>query len=358
MEMNKIRVLIVDDSPLVRKAFRLILQKDPAMEVVGEGKTGKEAIELTRDLQPNMILMDIQMPEMNGLEAMAEIMATHPVPILVITGQEVSHDEGSLYYQALELGALDLIQKPAVHDNHQFLLKKIRILSKVPVIRHIQRRNIPHPEKAPKTLRVSETSKESFKKEIKIILIGASAGGPRSLSLLLNELEKELPFAFGISLHHPEGTTENLVQWLQKYSALPVVGARNEELLQEGRITVVPAGYHMVFDSQGRIQLKKKTSSDIFVPSIDRMFKSAARVFGDSVAAILLSGMGDDGVEGMAEVLEKGGKTVVEDEASSLVYGMGKRAWESRVAQQKMEASEIGRWINSLGRTMRKFLSK
>lgn len=334
---NPIRILVVDDSSLVREGLRYLIESNSDMEVVGEGENGREALEMTKKLRPDIITLDIHMPDRGGLEAIEDIMAYCPTPILVIT--EHSEDQPDLAFQALHRGALDLIPKPNLRRPSPQLGEKIRLLSQVSVIPHLQGKRKDIPRSSPS----SPPAKPTASSYQTVILIGASAGGPASLARVLSDFPATFPGAVVVAQHIPAGFARGLAKWLDRQIPLPVKLAEKGEMPVPGRVLLAPDSCHTTFAPHGKIIFtEERDERDLYCPSIDHLMISAAETFGRHTAGILLTGMGDDGARGLKKIRETGGITMVEDQSTCLIYGMPQRALELDPNHRSLPRHELG----------------
>lgn len=304
-----VRVLVVDDSPFVRQLMIHIINSSPGIEVVGEAENGFEAIEKNQSLRPDIITMDIRMPKMDGREAISEIMAFHPVPILVVTDVDDAHEA----YNAISHGALEFLGKSEIDpDAPTGLTQKLKLLARVPVISHVKgrRRVRSHQESGP-----SRSTR-------RVVAIASSTGGPKALSVIISQLPATFPYPILISQHIHADFVPSLVQWLNGLSALNVVVASEKDELRPGFVYVSPADFHLQLRKDFKFDLKKIAAGDLYRPSCDRLLSSVAGVCEAQAIGVILTGMGDDGARGLSEIKRAGGVTIAQDEKSSVVFGM------------------------------------
>ncbi len=330
-----INVLLVDDSQVALLLFNRILSRASDIRVVGTARNGKEALELIPRLEPTVICTDLHMPVMNGLEFTREVMARYPRPILLIS---VSVQEGSQnVFQVLDAGAVDVFVKPRSGLESEFfmqaddLIRRIRILAGVHVFRKV------HPAGPPKWVR-------SFPERVLPrggIAIGASTGGPQALHGILGGLPRNFPAPIFCVQHIGEGFLQGLVDWLQSISPLQVGVAREGDFPIAGRTYFPPEGTHLELTDDGRFLCSRGEPLNGHRPSINVTFRSVARYFGRSALGVLLTGMGEDGAEGLKAIRSAGGTTIVQDEATSAVFSMPRRALESGAAQQVLPLEKI-----------------
>ncbi len=326
--MDDIRVLIADDSRLSRALIREMLEQDPAISVVGEAEDGRQAVAMAAELAPQLITMDLEMPQMSGLEAIEEIMHSRAVPILVISGQADSTNA----YEAVSRGALEVLAKHEVGPAAaEALVEKVKLLSGVRVITHLRSRGPKH--RAPSApARPVSTSANG----IEVVAIAASTGGPQALSTLLPALPAELAAPVVIAQHIAEGFAADMAQWLDGLTSLRVRMGEEGALLEAGTVYLAPSESHLIVTPSRRLALPARDPSDIYKPSCDRLLASAAAVYGQSCLGLILTGMGRDGVEGMRAINDAGGPTFGQDEASSLIYGMNGLAAKAGVVEREL----------------------
>lgn len=343
--MGKIRVLLVDDSSLTRGLLRVFLEGDEDIEIVGEARNGREAIKLARELKPNLVTMDLEMPVMNGMQAIAEIMATKAVPILVVSSVANAHNA----YEAIAHGALEVMAKPEydVKAAAEFVAK-VKMLVGVPVITHVRSRLngkksscVPHsPPAQPSLPAPLENVPTGYSR---IFAIASSLGGPQALALVLAQLPADFPCPILVSQHIAAGFAGGMVNWLAGLCKVRVRLAQEGELILPGVVYVSPSEANFVVTPSRRITLQKQLSTDIYHPSCNVLLNAVAKVYGCRSIGIILTGMGSDGAHGIATIRKAGGATLAQDEASSVIYGMNKVAIESGSVQKVLPADLIAR---------------
>jgi two-component system chemotaxis response regulator CheB len=314
-----VNVLIADDSMLTRTVIKDLLARDLNITVVGEVSDGQEAVRATRRLRPDLIIMDVMMPVMDGLAATVEIMASCPTPILILSANVDSQDSRSAF-NAIKHGALDVMEKPqgvvteAFEEIAAQLIQKVKFLARVRVIHHFRRPRQKMPAAPPADHRR------------RILAIGASTGGPKAVMRLMKELPRETGAKVLIVQHIARGFAAGFAEWLDRESPLSVRLAREGDLLEEGVALVAPNGVHMEVQD-GRIVLSDAAPVNSCRPSVDVLFHSLARSdLAARAVAVLFTGMGRDGAEGMAALRRSGGYNIAQDEASSAVFGMPRAA--------------------------------
>ncbi len=347
-----IKVLIVDDSALVRVLFKRMLYTAPEIEVVGAACDGNEALKLIPKLKPDVICTDLHMPSMDGLELTKIVMVKFPRPILVISVSVKEGDDDHNIFRLLEAGAVDVFPKPdggSRFDYDQFtadLIRKIKILAGVFVFHK-------HSAASPEIYQASKTDyAPQTQRPVRILVIGASTGGPQALHTILSQLSADFPVPIVCVQHISEGFAHGLVDWLNSQCKLNVKFADKGGRPSPGTVYFPPEGIHLEFDVLGHFKLSDNQIVAGHCPSVTVTFNSAAKYYGSSTAAVLLTGMGDDGAEGMRSIAESGGFTIAQNEATSVVFGMPRVAIEIGAAQHILALNEIPRVLNRLGRSM------
>ena len=332
-----VRVVVADDSELFRELLARVIAAEPGFEVVAVAANGNDAATLTGKLKPDVITMDLNMPDADGFAGIARIMADTPTPILVLTANR----EEAVGFRALSLGALDLLEKPQattdLDDYGRLLRSRLRLLAGVKVIRHVRglrERGTPVPRAAGRA---------------DLVAIGASLGGPRALATLLRGLPPAFPAPIAIVQHIADGFTEGLAAWLSAETHLDVHEARDGEPLAPGRVVLAPTGRHLVV-GEGIVRLSDAPPVDTFRPSVTPLFLSAARAYGARVCGVILTGMGRDGAEGLKAIRDAGGPTLAQDEATSAVFGMPRAAIELGAVERVLPLEELARALRELTR--------
>ncbi|WP_310449756.1 chemotaxis-specific protein-glutamate methyltransferase CheB [Sulfuritalea sp.] len=333
-----IRVLLVDDSPIALHILQRLLARSAGIQVVGTAANGREALDLLPALNPDVICTDLHMPVMDGLEFTRAVMNKYPRPILVLS---ISVEPGSSnVFRLLEAGAVDFYPKPRgiIEADHEKLARelasKIRVLAGV----HVFRRTGAATGDAQLPVRLSLRPRAP----VRIVAIGASTGGPQAL----REILSHLPGGFRVPVvcvqHIGADFLPEMVAWLAEVSPLPVRVAAQGEVPQAGVAYFAPGNAHLDLDDGGRFDLSEAPPCGGHRPSVTVTLRAVARHYGASAVGVLLTGMGRDGAEGMAEIAAAGGITIAQDEASSVVYGMPREAAALGAAQQVLPLQQIG----------------
>lgn len=343
-----IKVLIVDDSAYIRKVIKEILSKSPFIEIVGTAINGKDALEKVEALNPDVITLDLIMPEMDGLSFLIEQMKRKPIPTVVCS---IASETGDLALKALEIGAIDFVQKPTalatekVYEIADELVEKIKAASNVSLV------DVKNIIETPIDKKI-EVDKTSIKSNYDIICIGVSTGGPQALKTLIPLLPKNFPVPIAVVLHMPVGYTELYAQRLDQISEVTVVEAKEDEELLPGKVIIAQSGKHLTFkktlDNKVVAHLDIKPFDSLFRPSVDVLFKSAANLFGKRTLGIILTGMGQDGKDGAAAIKFNNGTIITEDEKTCIVYGMPRAVVEAGLSDRSVPLYEILNTIKEL----------
>jgi two-component system chemotaxis response regulator CheB len=332
----RIRVLVADDSELFREVLSRVIGADAGFEVVAVAADGNAAARLARELKPDVITMDLNMPDADGFSGIARIMAETPTPIMVLTGNKAE----VVGFKALSLGALDILEKPEGDADLEHygaeIRSRLRLLSGVKVIRHL--RGLRERKLPPPPTRGGRAD---------VVVIGASLGGPRALATLLRGLPKSFPVGIAVVQHIADGFTEGLASWLTQECQLQVREARDGDPLQPGHVLLAPSGHHLLV-GDGRVRLFDGPAVDTFKPSVTPLFLSAASSYGPRACGVLLTGMGHDGAAGMKVLHDAGGTTLAQDEHSSAVFGMAKAAIDLGAVDRVLALEDLPRTLLAL----------
>lgn len=334
---QRIRVMVVDDNLSTREMLSTILSSDPDLVVVGEARDGVEAVAKAMALKPDIVTMDIEMPVMNGLEAIERIIGLYPVPILAVTA--LSGVRAA--FNAVSKGALDVLEKTDIGlDEGAKLIRKIKLLADVDVAA-CQISICNQIQKSPAKPSDTFATGKSGVLPVRMVAIAASTGGPQALNVILSGLPPDFPAPIVIAQHVASGFTEGMADWLNSCTGLTVLPACHGETVRPGRVYLNPAEFSMRISRRGVISLSEDSQNQLYHPSCDTLLDSVATAFGANAVAIILSGMGSDGVSGMGAVRSAGGLTIAQDEKSSVIFGMNGLAIKQGYVQNVLSLAEI-----------------
>lgn len=343
-----VRVLIAEDSPVARELLVSIMQSTPGLQVVGTARNGAEAVRLAKRLKPDVITMDVHMPEMDGFEAANQIMREAPCPIVIISNSMDKH-ERELTFDALKAGALSAINKPTMYDPPEILealATRVKLMSEVKVVRRWSQAS--KRSSKPQDLAGPPALKRNGKSKIQLVTIASSTGGPGMLAKIFSELTLDFPVPILVVQHITPGFGDGLATWLNQQTALEVRIAQHADEPKAGRILIAPDGYHMIVNSMGLITLTKEPPLHGLRPAADYLFNSVAQVYGATAIGVVLTGMGSDGAEGLLAMREMGAHTVAQDKSTCVVFGMPAVAIELGAAEQILPAQRIAAAIMAL----------
>ncbi|MDA8173355.1 MAG: chemotaxis response regulator protein-glutamate methylesterase [Nitrospiraceae bacterium] len=337
--MRPLKALVVDDSAFSRQTIKNMLENCPGVEVLDIATNGIDAIAKTLRLKPDLITLDLEMPEMDGFSFLRWIMIQKPTPVIVVSAQSDSRT----VFEALELGAADFIGKPSKKASAELKNIEKSLIEKVNAIRglniEVLSRNLRLLAPAP------EPQVEAVPRgPVDIAAIGSSTGGPAALQIILTKLPDNFPAALVISQHMPRGFTGPLAERLDKLAKIGISEARDGDEVEPARAYICPGGAHMTLKKRGtsvRISLKQAAPEDRYVPSVDVMMKSVAEVYGERSLGVLLTGMGNDGKEGMLEIKHRGGYTIAESQETAIVFGMPREAIKAGAAAKVLPLTEV-----------------
>ncbi len=339
-----IRVLIVDDSAFMRNAIRSMLTSDGGIEVIGVGRNGKDAIELNERLRPDVITMDIEMPEMDGLTALERIMRSNPANVLMLSSLTTKGSKAAM--KALSLGAADVLAK----DGSQFSLTiesiKADLLERVKALGSSRRHRRPAPGVPVAPPQALHTLPAFNARSVDVVAIGSSTGGPAALEAILTAIPAEFPVPIVVAQHMPAMFTESMSQRLADVCKLAVVHVAEREPLLPGRIHIAKGGLHLhVRKSISRFEaiMSTEPKAAIYKPSVDTLLATTALATGARCLGVVMTGIGQDGLVGARELRNRGGMLWAQDEASCVVYGMPKAVTEAGLAQACLSPASIGR---------------
>jgi len=344
---TRVRVLVVDDSALMRKLIPMILERDPDIEVVGTAMDGAFALRKIAELQPDVVTLDLEMPRMDGIETLRMIMRGAPIPVIVVS----THSKEGAYstFKALALGAIDFVAKPrdaaAGHlDPIAYeLIEKIKVAKRASGAKKILKLDTEPPKPAKRKSSVVIAPN-------RIVAIGISTGGPNALQYLLSQIPADLPVSFVVVQHMPEGFTDMFARRLDECCNLEVQEAKSGDLLIAGRVLICPGNRHMMVRRMPRgemVVLSDTPPINGHRPSVDVLFHSVAQEFGLTAVGVLMTGMGEDGAEGLGAIKAAGGMTIAQSEDTCVVSGMPRAAILKGYAQKVLPLEQLGAYLVS-----------
>ncbi|MGH9496854.1 MAG: protein-glutamate methylesterase/protein-glutamine glutaminase [Candidatus Sulfotelmatobacter sp.] len=344
MKKNPVRVLVVDDSALMRKLIPQMLAADTSIDVVGTAMDGSFCLKKIEDLKPNVVTLDLEMPGMNGIDTLKEIMRRQPVPVIVFSSH--STEGATITMKALGLGAFDFVTKPKDATAHMAetareLIAKVKAAADCKLKPRMLSGQPPKPEK------IAAASGPPTK----LVAIGVSTGGPQALEYVLSQLPGDFPGTIVVVQHMPDGFTDMFARRLDEVCPLRVKEAQSGDMLQPGRVLICPGNRH--------VKVKRLPLGDIAVlneeprvnghrPSVDVLLRSVAEEFRGGAIGVLMTGMGDDGAEGLGAIKKEGGLTIAQSEESCVVYGMPKAAIERGYAIRVVGLDMMGATLQAV----------
>jgi two-component system, chemotaxis family, protein-glutamate methylesterase/glutaminase len=346
---KKIRVLVVDDSAFMCKVLQEIINSDPQLEVVGQGRDGRDGVALAESLRPDVITMDINMPHIDGLQATELIMTQHPRPIVIVSSE--SREGAASTLKALELGAIDFVPKPSsgidldMKTVREELTRKLKLAAKVRVVRTATRsRASMPPASVPGATEFAGAVASAAQNggKIPMVVIAASTGGPAAVTRVVSSLPKDLPAAVFLVLHMPAAFTKQFVLQLAEVSALPVKEAEHNETPQPGTIYLCPGSHHLRLSFGGKISLDSGARIEGYRPCADVALETVASYARAMAVGVVLTGMGSDGSKGVKMVKAAGGYVLAQDEATSMIFGMPAEAIQTGVVDEVLPLDAIG----------------
>jgi two-component system chemotaxis response regulator CheB len=364
-----VRVVVVDDSPFVCRLLTAYLESAPQIQVVGAAFNGPYAGRLVEQLRPNVVTLDLDMPGMNGLETLAQIMRRYPVPVVVVSG--LNRGAALTTLEAISLGAVDFVLKytPGEDTNPETLrrevIAKVLAAARIKVVRSIPAKNYQPdsagqpPEDSPLSgvtveANGSMLSQKSRKDETGagsadwVVVIGASTGGPVAIRQLLSCLPANFPAAMIVVQHIPANFTRVLAAQLNGQSPIRVKEAVAGDLLAPGMVLIAPGDYHLLAQLEDKVTLNQKPEVNGHRPSIDVTMQSIAHQYGSRAIGVVLTGMGNDGVQGLLSIRGQGGRTYAQSAATCVVDGMPQRAIERGAVEQVGSPTEIARFLRDV----------
>lgn len=346
--MKKIRIVVVDDSAYSRRGITKMLQEIESIEVVGYATNGEEGIQAVIAHKPDLVTLDLEMPKMDGFTLLRILTTRFSLPVIVVSALSGADK----VFKALELGALDFVAKPGASASVDLLSIKGDLQQKVLQIVSLKpKHSVTH--SAPKSVAADDVplfraDAADTNRSIDVVAIGASTGGPPALQEIFSAFRCKYQFAVVVSQHMPSGFTKAFAERLNKHSRFDIKEAEDGDAVVPGRVLIAPGGKNMIFETNGVqvvARIVEPTSADRYIPSVDVMFESCAAIYRNRAAAVVLTGMGNDGSKGLRHIKEQGGYVIAESEESAVVFGMPREAAATglvdRVVPLHRVASEI-----------------
>ena len=346
--MRRIRIVVVDDSAFSRRTISRMLEGLDSVEVVGYATNGEEGIQKIIALKPDLVTLDLEMPKMDGFTLLRILTTRFSMPVIVISALSGADK----IFKALELGALDFVAKPSSFASMELLSieedlqkKVLQVLSLTPVDQGRSEYKKPSVVgRVAKPMPPAEKSVNGVQNAVDLVAIGSSTGGPSALQQIFSAFDQKYPFAIAVSQHMPHGFTKAFAERLNRNSHFDIKEAEDGDLVLPGRALIAPGGKNMLFEICGEqvaVRMVLPTESDRYVPSVDLMLQSCAAIYRRRVAAVILTGMGNDGSKGVRIIKEHGGFVIAESEESAIVYGMPREAVATGVVDRCIPLNQI-----------------
>lgn len=353
--MKKIRIVVVDDSAFSRRSITRMLEGLDTVEVVGYAINGEDGIQKVIALKPDLVTLDLEMPKMDGFTLLRILTTRFSLPVIVISALSGADK----VFKALELGALDFVAKPTSSASVDLLSikedlqkKVLQVLSLNPAGHTRQAIVVSQPELADTCQAPAGRAGVGINHAIDLVAIGSSTGGPPALQQIFSSFKQKYPFAIVVSQHMPPGFTKAFADRLNRSSLFDVKEAEDGDLVLPGRILIAPGGRNMIFEvcgGQVTARIVEPSESDRYVPSVDVMLQSCAGIYRKRVAAVILTGMGNDGSRGVRTIKEHGGCVIAESEETAIVYGMPREAVATGVVDSCVPLDKVAEEIITLG---------
>ncbi len=347
--MRTIKVIIVDDSAFMRKSLSMMLESDAEIRVVATARNGNEALEKIRELKPDIITLDIEMPVMDGLTALRHIMKEMPLPVLMVSS--LTTEGASATLDALNLGAVDFIPKQLSYVSLDIVKIKDELVQKVKHIvrnrslrQRLERIKSGGVQTAPVRKSTNLNNLKRPVEDMAAMVVGVSTGGPNALLKIIPRLPASFPLGIAVVQHMPPNFTKSMAERLNSISELQVKEAEEGDPVERGVVLIAPGGQHMTFKKNGvkmTVNINEEPKNTLYKPSVDIMITSATSVYNRPLLGVILTGMGKDGLEGLRSVKKRRGYIIAQDEESCIVYGMPKAVVDEGIADAVLSLEDI-----------------
>ncbi|MBN1301156.1 MAG: chemotaxis response regulator protein-glutamate methylesterase [Melioribacteraceae bacterium] len=359
---SKIKVIIVDDSAFMRKSLSIMLESDDSIEIIAAAKDGLEGYELIKKLRPDIVTLDIEMPRMDGLTALKKIMTDCPTPVLMVSSLTTEGAESTI--KAMEYGAIDFIPKELSYVNVNIIKIKDDLIKKIKAIvqhkRSLERLERLKRIQSPKVAGTILHSNTIPVSDYRAVALGISTGGPLSLQKVIPSISENINVPVFVVQHMPPKFTRSLADRLDNLSKLKVKEAEDEETVEKNTVYIAPGGFHMMVKTNQKnipvIKIAERPIDTLHKPSVDVMMNSVVEIYGKKTLAIIMTGMGKDGLEAMKKLKSLGGTCIAQDERTSIVYGMPKAIVDAGIADAVLGLEQISENINKVFSNERRIL--
>lgn len=341
--MKPIRVMVVDDSVFMRRMVKDLLETDPEIRVVALARDGEEALAMFPEAQPDVVLLDVEMPRLNGLEFLERALSRQPLRVIMLSA--LTQEGSDVTIQALERGALDFIPKPSGSISLDIDRKKDEIIQKVKSVSAIPLERVRMCCLPWGMLRKRPHGKETKEESRRVVFVASSTGGPKALQMLMQGLAPLEDSGMVLVQHMPPGFTKSLADRLSDLAPFPVREAQGGEAILKNHAFLAPGGKHLLVNGDRRLALDDSPPFKGLKPCADITLSSLVDVFGGRILAVVLTGMGKDGLEGCRKLKKMGGKVIAQDEKTSLIFGMPRAVIEEGLADLVLPIEEIGKAI-------------
>lgn len=341
-----IRVLVIDDSAFSRRTITRMLETSPLVRVIGVARDGEEALQKAFKLKPDLITLDLEMPRMDGFTFLRLVMSKMPTPVMVISGRAGEEE----VFKALDLGAVDFIAKPTPRPIPELESIQQEVIRKVHAIRQLRIDKVKEQIGAPPEITRAPLSPVRPTPAPKVVVFGSSTGGPAALMKIFASFAEPPPCAMLVAQHMPQGFTKGFAERVDRLTCLTAREARDGDRPTPGLVLVAPGGRHLELEnSGGRVvaRLQDRSPGEKYAPSVDRLFRSAAKAYGPNLQAVVLTGMGNDGRVGVCDVKHHGGTVVAESEQTAVIFGMPQQAIHTGSVDAVLPLGAIGRAIQA-----------